>query len=133
MQSLHRYLDVLQLREIYSLVETPEGFKGLLDEGLEQASTIIKNIQEALDLNDISRLKSEAHFLKGSMLTLGFRELARLLQVIHHVISHQTDNHLDTVKESASQLLDTYQRTQQELYDSNGVLRQEILDVVILS
>lgn len=131
--SIHRYLDILQLHEIYTLVETLDDFKSLIDEGFAQANTTIGQIEDAFSSGDIERTQKLSHYLKGAMVTLGFRELTRLLQIIHHTITTPDQvNFTAVLAHTVGQLRDVYDQTVQEFYNAdNTTIKPMTLQLIV--
>lgn len=126
-------MDILQLHEIYTLVETVDDFKSLIDEGFAQANTTIGQIEDAFSSGDIERTQTLSHYLKGSMVTLGFRELTRLLQIIHHTITAPDALNFKAILiETVGQLRTAYDQTMKQFYLSDGVtVRPIVLQLIV--
>lgn len=120
------------MHDLFTVIETVSDFKTFIDEGMAQAKTTIGQIEAAYKAQDIDTVKTMSHYLKGSMVSLGFRELARLLQVIHHIILY-TDTKpevLEQLGETISDLKQVYDRTYEELYNPDGDLRPMVIQMV---
>jgi HPt (histidine-containing phosphotransfer) domain-containing protein len=104
-----------------------DDFKSLINDGLDQAKVTIEQIEIEFSKNDIKRTQYLAHYLKGSTVTLGFRELTRLLQVIHYSIMYN-ESLVDTIP----QLQDAYDQTANELYISDKTdIKPLVLQIII--
>lgn len=121
------------MQDIFSIIETVDEFKSFIDEGMAQAKTTIGQIESAYIAQDLDTVKTMSHYLRGSMVSLGFRELTRLLQVIHHIILF-TDTKEETIEllnEPISDLKKVYDRTYEELYTPTGELRPMVIQMVV--
>lgn len=121
------------MHEIFSVIEALEEFKSFIDEGMAQAKTTIGQIEAAYNTHNVDNVKSMAHYLKGSMVSLGFRELARLLQVIHYIILYTDtpDEIIQLLKEPVSDLKGAYDRTYEELYTPSGELKPMVIHLMV--
>lgn len=79
-------LNEAQMREIFSIDETGEFLKEVLDESMDQALATAQELHEALNEKDFSRIRERAHFLKGSMAQLGLRRLNRICLIMQFYI-----------------------------------------------
>lgn len=121
------------MQDIFSVIETVDEFKSFIDEGMAQAKTTIGQIESAYIAQDLDTVKTMSHYLRGSTVSLGFRELTRLLQVIHHIILF-TDTKAETIEllnEPISDLKKVYDRTHEELYNPTGELRPMVIQMVV--
>lgn len=84
----------------------------LVDMFLQQADTLVDDIQKHFENKDADSLSKAAHKLKGSCLNLGAKDMGDVCQTIEHT---SRDNSFENLDNEIKSLLELYKLTSAEL------------------